>query len=358
MVREYFARGVTTMLDDVNVLKQRDRSGVLEVIAGIYQQAALEVNLVDSEHDDRTINNIVVAGMGGSALAAEMAKVILADSLTVPFEIVRGYVLPHYVNENTLVIASSFSGNTEETVACVEEAIKKSAQVVAITSGGKLKDLATNNHAMLGLIPAESEARYGMIYNLRILLRVLIEFKLAPKRVYDEMASVASWLQRETELWTKDVPIERNYAKQLALLAVGKTPVFYAGPLMAPVAYKWKISWNENAKNVSFWNVLPEFNHNEFAGWTSHPVEKPFAVFDLVSELEHSRVLKRLDVSDRLLSGRRPKATIVPIAGKTVMEQLLWGCILGEFVSVYVAILNNVDPSGLAIVDKLKKELG
>jgi glucose/mannose-6-phosphate isomerase len=346
------------MLDDVNVLKQRDRSGALMVVADIYRQTALEVNLTDSEHDNREIKNIVVAGMGGSALAAEMAKVILRDSLSVPFEIVRGYELPHYAQENTLVIASSFSGNTEETVACVEEAITKSCQVVAITSGGKLKDLAVNNHAMLGLIPAESEARYGMVYNLRILLRVLGEFGMAPKSVYEEMAQCETWLRQESELWEKDVPIERNYAKQLALLAVGKTPVFYSGPLMAPVAYKWKIGWNENAKNVSMWNTLPEFSHNEFAGWTSHPVEKPFAVFDLVSELEHPRVLKRFDVTDRLLSGRRPKATVVPIAGTSVMQQLLWGCILGEFVSVYVAILNNVDPTGLAIVDKLKKELG
>ncbi|HSW90425.1 MAG TPA: SIS domain-containing protein [Candidatus Saccharimonadales bacterium] len=346
------------MLDDINVLKQRDRSGALAVVADIYRQTALEVNLVDSEHDDRVINNIVVAGMGGSALAAEMAKVILHDSLTVPFEIVRGYELPNYTHENTLVIASSFSGSTEETVACFEAAIKKSCQVVAITSGGKLKDLATNNHVMLGLIPEESEARYGMIYNLRILLRVLVEFGLASKNVYDEMTQCEPWLHQESELWDKDVPIEHNYAKQLALLAVGKTPVFYAGPLMAPVAYKWKISWNENAKNVSVSNILPEFSHNEFAGWTSHPIEKPFAVFDLVSELENPRILKRFNISDRLLSGRRPKATVVPIAGKGVMEQLLWGCILGEFVSVYVAILNNVDPTGLEIIDKLKKELG
>jgi len=355
--KRIFRKGVVTMLDDVNVLKQRDRSGALAVVADIYRQVALDVNLVDSEHDNRAINNIVVAGMGGSALAAEMAKIILRDTLTVPFEIVRGYELPNYAHENTLVIASSFSGNTEETVACVEEAIKKSCQVVAITSGGRLKDLATGSHAMLGLIPAESEARYGMIYNLRILLRVLVEFGLAPKNIYEDMAKCEAWLHQESELWEKDVPIERNYAKQLALLALGKTPVFYAGPLMAPVAYKWKISWNENAKNVAVWNTLPEFSHNEFAGWTSHPVEKPFAVFDLVSELENPRVLKRFDISDRLLSGRRPKATVVPIAGKGVMEQLLWGCILGEFVSVYGAVLNNVDPTRLEIVDKLKKEL-
>ena len=346
------------MLDDTNVIKQRDKAGALAVVAGIYQQVSADVTLVDNENDGREIINIIVAGMGGSALAADMAKVVLRDALHVPLEVVRGYQLPGYAGPQTLVIVSSFSGNTEETVACLSAAIENGCEIAVITSGGKLKSLATEQHAMLGLIPAESEARYGMVYNLRILLRILVEFKLIPKRFYNEMAKTEKWLQRESELWAKEMPVEHNYAKQLALIAVGKTPVFYAGPLMAPAAYKWKISWNENAKNVAFWNQLPEFSHNEFVGWSSHPIEKPFAVFDLVSELEHPRVLKRFTISDKLLSGRRPKATIVPIAGETPLRQLLWATVLGEFVSIYVAILNNVDPTPVALVDKLKKELG
>lgn len=345
------------MLDDANVIKQRDKSGALSVVADIYQQVSAEVTLIDSENDSRNITSIVVAGMGGSALAADMAKVILRDALRVPLEVVRDYQLPGYVGPQTLVIVSSFSGNTEETVACLSAAIEKGCEIAIITSGGALKALATEQHAMLGLIPAESEARYGMVYNLRILLRILVAFKLIPKRFYDEMAKTEKWLQRESDLWAKEMPVEHNYAKQLALIAVGKTPIFYGGPLMAPAAYKWKISWNENAKNVAFWNQLPEFSHNEFVGWSGHPVEKPFAVFDLVSELEHPRVLKRFKVSDRLLSGRRPKATIVPIAGETPLQQLLWATVLGEFVSIYVAILNNIDPTPVTLVDKLKKEL-
>jgi glucose/mannose-6-phosphate isomerase len=150
---------------------------------------------------------------------------------------------------------------------------------------------------------------------------------------------------------------DENYAKQLAYIAVGKTPVFYGGALTAPVAYKWKISWNENAKNVAFWNEYSEFNHNEFMGWTSHPIEKPFAVFDLISKLEHPQILKRFEISDRLLSGMRPKATVINLAGETAIQQLLWGCILADFVSIYVAILNGVDPTPVGIIEKLKHEL-
>lgn len=346
------------MLDDSNVLKQRDKSGALGVAAQLYRQAGYEVSLVDAEHDQRPLKHIIVAGMGGSALAADLVKVLLGSSLDVPFEVVKGYALPAYANQDTLVIASSHSGNTEETVACLQEGLKRNCQLAVIATGGKLEEMAHEHNIMFGSMPHDTQPRMGMIYNLRVLLRILVEYGLVKKAVYDEVAAAAAWLEQESDQWVKEMPLEKNYAKQLALVAVGKTPVFYGGALTAPVAYKWKISWNENAKNVAFWNQYPEFNHNEFLGWTSHPVEKPFAVFDLLSDLEHPRILRRFELSDKLLSGRRPKATVVPLAGNTLIRQMLWGCILADFVSIYVAILNNVDPTPVDLIEKFKKELG
>lgn len=345
------------MLDDTNVIKQRDTSGALEVAANLYKQVAYDSQLQFAENDGRTIDSVIVAGMGGSALAADVVKVMLGQTLNIPFEVVKGYSLPKYAGPNTLVIASSHSGNTEETISCLNQAIELGCQLAAIATGGKVIEIATEHEIMTALIPHDTQPRMGMIYNLRVLLRILVEYKLASKRLYDDLAATEQWLRDESDLWTKEMPTERNYAKQLALIAVGKTPVFYGGSLMAPVAYKWKISWNENAKNVAFWNYLPEFNHNEFLGWTSHPVEKPFAVFDLVSELENPRILKRFALSDRLLSGMRPKSTVVPIAGDTLLKQMLWGSILADFVSIYVAILNGVDPTQVDLIEKFKREM-
>ena len=345
------------MLDDANVIKQRDVSGALAVAASLYKQVSYDCQLAHAAHDGREIRAIVVAGMGGSALAADVVKVLLGQSLRVPFDVVKGYALPAYADKDTLVIASSHSGNTEETVACMNEAIARGCQMAAIATGGQVKEIAAAHDIMFAEIPHDTQPRMGMIYNLRVLLRILVEFGLAKKTVYDDLAATEAWLHEESDLWVKEMPTERNYAKQLALIAVGKTPVFYGGSLMAPVAYKWKISWNENAKNVAFWNYLPEFNHNEFLGWTSHPVEKPFAVFDLVSELENPRVLKRFALSDKLLSGRLPKSTVVPIEGETLLKQMLWGCVLADFVSIYVAILNGVDPTQVDLIEKFKKEL-
>lgn len=345
------------MLDDLNILSQRDPEDALGVAASLYKQVGYAGELVDAEHDGRPLTNVIVTGMGGSALAADFAKVLLGQSLTIPFEVVKGYALPASAARNTLVIASSHSGNTEETIECMTEAINRGCQLAAIATGGKIKELAAGHRIMFGAIPHDTQPRMGMIYNLRVLLRILMAYGLIKDDLYTEMTKSVDWLQAESELWAKDVPTERNYAKQLALISVGKTPIFYGGNLMAPVAYKWKISWNENAKNVAFWNYLPEFNHNEFLGWTSHPVEKPFAVFDLVSELEHPRVLKRFALSDRLLSGKRPKSTVVPLQGGTLLQQMLWGCILADFASIYVGILNGVDPTKVELIEKFKAEL-
>lgn len=345
------------MLDDENIIKQRDHSDALGVAAHLYEQVAYECRLEHAAHDGRPLTRVIVAGMGGSALAADLAKVLFSRTLRVPFEVVKGYELPASIDEHTLLIASSHSGNTEETISCFEQALEAGCQLAAIATGGKVAEMANTHDVMYAPIPHDTQPRMGMIYNLRALERVLCEFGLLDPSALDELAAAKEWLATESQLWAAHVPTEGNYAKQLALIAVGKTPVFYAGSLMAPVAYKWKISWNENAKNVAFWNFLPEFNHNEFLGWTSHPIEKPFAIFDLVSELEHPRVLKRFALSDRLLSGRRPKSTAVPIAGDTLLKQMLWGCILADFVSIYVGILNNVDPTQVDLIEKFKKEL-
>jgi glucose/mannose-6-phosphate isomerase len=345
------------MLDDNNVLRQRDPGDALGVAASQFEQARFSVEVINPEHDGREISRVVVVGMGGSALAALVAQAWLRDEMLVPFEVVRTYDMPAYVGYNTLVIASSYSGNTEETLSGLEDARSKSAQVAVIAAGGKLQMIADENSIAHVVLPSDLQPRMAVIYNLRALVAILAHFGITSFDRFAEIADCADWLGQETLGWVSGVTTDKNYAKQLALLSVGKTPVFYSGGLMAPVAYKWKISWNENAKNTSFWNQYPEFNHNEFIGWTSHPIEKPFAVFDLVSEFEHPRVLKRIGISDRLLSGQRPKAVTISMKGHSTISQMLWGSILADFVSIYVAVLNGVDPTPVPLIEKLKKEL-
>jgi len=345
------------MLDDMNLIKNRDSGNALGVAADECNHARFKPVVEGGAKSVVNIENIVLTGMGGSALAALLVKSWLKDEIKVPFEVLRSYDLPAYVNESTLVIASSYSGNTEETLSALGQAEESGAQLAVIASGGDLLEIGTGHNVTHVKLPAELQPRMAVTYNLRALIALFASKEIVAEARLGEIEATADWLESEISGWIANVPEAENYAKQLAMKAVGKTPVFYAGSLMAPVAYKWKISWNENAKNVSFWNEIPEFNHNEFMGWTSHPVEKPFAVFDLVSNYEHPQILKRFELSDKLLSGKRPKSNTVNLKGETPISQMLWGSILADFVSIYVAILNNVDPTPVDLIEKFKKEL-
>lgn len=340
------------MLDDANVRSQRDPKDMLSVVAAEYEQLTADTEVVRPNEAGFVPKNVVVAALGGSALAAEMARDWL--QLPVPLEIISGYEVPSYVSENTLVIAVSYSGGTEETLSAVANAEMKGAHIAVVSSGGRLLEIAVKKHYPSVVVP-QMQPRMGVLYNLRAIVRLLESFGLAD-RAGEEMAANADWLQTETAVWRPNVPMENNYAKQLAIKAVGKTTVIYGGVLSA-AAHKWKVAVNENAKNLAFYNILPEFCHNEFTGWTSHPIDKPFHVIDLVSDFDHPQVKKRFQLTDQLLSGRWPAATTVIVKGDNLIAQLMWVSVLSDYVSVYLAILNNVDPTALDAVDKMKKAL-
>ena len=345
------------MLDDQNVIAQRDTKDALGVAAKQWQQTEYAPSVEHPDNDGRPITNVVVAGMGGSALAALLVKTWLNQDLTMPFEVVRDYELPSYVGPSSLVIASSYSGNTEETMQCLAGATKAGAQLAIITAGGKLGTAADASSIACVKLPADFQPRMAMLYNLSALLTLLVHFGIVEQAKIDELRSIGPWLQEASSAWLTTVPESDNLAKQLAKKSAGKIPVIYGGGLTAPAAYKWKISWNENAKNVAFWNQYPEMNHNEFIGWTSHPIEKPFVIFDLISPLEHPQTIKRFFASDQLLSGKRPAAVTVKLAGDTALKQLVWACILADFASIYAAILNGVDPTPVELIEKLKLTL-
>jgi glucose/mannose-6-phosphate isomerase len=342
------------ILDDLSVIKQRDPQDALGVAAQEFSQLTFEARIEGSLPDGFTPAQVVVAGMGGSALAAGLIQDWL--QMGAPYEVVRRYEVPAYVTSDTLVIISSYSGNTEETISALRTAEERGATIAVIASGGQLIDIAREKNLPYVMLPGGLQPRMTVFYQLRALSRFLDNCGLA-QGTFEELAQASQWLDEQVRNWLPGVPSEQNLAKQLAEQSLGKTPVVYAGPKMGAVAYKWKISFNENAKNVAFMGVLPEFNHNEFLGWTSHPVDKPYAVFDLISSFEHERVLKRFEISDRLLSGKRPKSRVVNLEGEAYVQQMLWGCVLADFTSVYLAILNGVNPTPVDIIEKLKDEL-
>lgn len=344
------------MLDDLKYIHERDAQDALGVAEKQWQQLRQQYGAKPlADLDTQPIYNVVLAGMGGSALAASILQ--SWPGVTEPFEIVRSYDLPSYVDKDTLFIASSYSGNTEETLAALAAAEKKGARIAVIASGGKLEEIAQAQGYPFYKLPGDFQPRMAVFYNFAALVQLLEPTGLIGKDRVKELHEGAEWLKKQIADWAPTVPSAKNQAKQLAQECMGKSPVVYAGPKLFPAAYKWKISFNENAKNVAWCNQIPEFNHNEFLGWTSHPTEKPYAVIDLRSNLEHDRVQKRFDISEQLLSGKRPAAHVVQAQGDTLLQQLLWIITLGDFVSLYTALLNGLNPTPVDLIEKLKKAL-
>lgn len=345
------------MLDDMSVMQQYDSGATRHAALEIARQTAYAPELQGEARRDVRVTSVVIAGMGGSALAADMVRVLTRGWLQLPLEVVKGYELPGYAGRETLVIAISHSGNTEETLQCYADARQRGCVLAAVASGGRLLEMAAADNMPHIQVPHGSQPRMSSVYHLKALLRLLEQHSIIDAALRDEITASGDWLQAAASLWRDDVPIEQNAAKQLARQLVGKTSMFYAGELTWPLAYKWKISCNESAKNMAFWNQYPEFNHNEFMGWTSHPVDKPFAVVDLRSNLERPRITERMVLSDRLLSGKRPKAHVVKLEGETLLQQLLWGMVLADITSIYMAILNQVNPEPVVLIETLKKML-
>ncbi len=343
------------MLDDNNYIDRIDPDGGLKVATEQPGQLDLKVD-TEIDIDAKSISNVVVAGMGGSALAAGICQNWWRDRLDVPMEVVRGYDLPAYVDNSTLVVCSSYSGNTEETLAAFADGKAKGAQVVSIASGGKLKEQAEEADLTFITIPDGYQPRMAVWFGVKA-LSVLFEEAGLVEGASEELANAQVLLYAAADEWSQESATENNQAKKLAESIMGKAVWVYSGPALESAAYKWKIDINENAKNVASWNVLPEMNHNEFIGWTSHPVEKPFAVVELRSHLDHPQVVKRFDATNKLLSGRMPAPQEVEVKGHSLIEQILWSCLLGDFVSIYQGILNGVNPVRVDAIEKLKKEL-
>jgi glucose/mannose-6-phosphate isomerase len=341
------------MLDDLQKIHECDVQDALGIAAKEWEQfeGQLEITPALQAHD---VHNVVYGAMGGSALAALFVPTW--PTCPVPFEVVRNYDLPSYVGPNTLFIACSYSGNTEETIEALGQAEARGAQIAVIAGGGKLADIAREKNFPLVLLPKVQQPRFAVFANLKALIELLEQaglYAINPA----ELQEASEFLKTAVEAWLPTVATKDNLAKQIALECIGKSVVVYGGPKMAPAAYKWKIGINESAKQVAWWGQFPEFNHNEFIGWSKMPEHKPYAVIDLRSSLEHPRVQKRFEVTERLLSGLRPSPIVVQEQGDTILKQMLYAVMLGDFVSVYTGILNGVNPTPVELVEKFKKVL-
>jgi glucose/mannose-6-phosphate isomerase len=341
------------MLDDQAFISRLDHSHALGIIGGQPSQLGQHFQIPDV--DGHGIANIIVAGMGGSALGGLFLGRWLKDQLPVPLEVDRGYDLPGYAGPDTLVIVSSYSGNTEEDLSQLDQAIKAQCRVVIMTAGGELAKRAAADKLPIIMIPTGLQPRLAVLYEIKALASLFDQLGLTSDAA-EQLTAAGQWLVPHLAGWVAEVPVRDNQAKRLAQELLGCGVVVYAGPTLGMQAFKWKIDINENAKQVAFCYELSEFNHNEFLGW-KNPRDKLLKVVQLHSSLDGERIARRWEISNRLLSGQMPRPIIVEAVGETQLQQMLWTQLLGDYVSVYLAFLNGQDPTPVDLIEKLKKEL-
>ncbi len=349
------------LLDDPQARGQLDPGGMLAAVTGLPQQcrdAWQAAQTLDLPSDYAHIERIVVLGMGGSAIAGDIWRVLLQRECVLPVFNVRQYDLPPFVNESTLVIASSFSGNTEETLSAFEQALATPAKKLAITTGGKLLTTARANGVPTFTYEFKGEPRASLGWGLMPLLAVGAKLGLM-QGVEGDVEEALGVMEALRSTIGVEVPADRNAAKQMALRLHEKLPVIYgAGPLIE-VAHRWKTQINESSKAWCFYEELPELHHNAIVGYEL-PVEiaRATAVVLLRSpDLVHHRVKLRYEFTKQLLEKAGVEVAAVDASGRSALAQLMSLILFGDYVSGYLGLLYGVDPSPTDVIAELRSWL-
>ena len=303
------------------------------------------------------VDRLVVLGMGGSAIAGDLLRSLAARRSRKAVFVCRGYEIPSLVDENTLVVACSYSGETEETLAAFSQALRGPAKKLVITTGGRLAGLAREYEIPLFLFDYKGEPRSALGYGLMLLLSVAEQVGLLPEMESD-VAEAATLMGELAQQLDSRVTAERNPAKQLAGRLQGKVPIVYGAESLTEVAHHWKTQLNENSKVWAFHEELPEANHNAIAGYPlpREAIDRLHVVL-LRHPLLHPRILLRYDATKDALADAGVGCDVVEVQGSAPLSQMLTGILYGDFVSYYLAILNAVSPSPVAAITELKRRL-
>ncbi|MGI8414247.1 MAG: bifunctional phosphoglucose/phosphomannose isomerase [Solirubrobacteraceae bacterium] len=332
-----------SQLDDVLMLPAQLRDAMWRV-----ESARLEA------HD--APGGLIVAGMGGSAIGGALARAALGDRASRPIVVLRGYGLPAWTMPDTTVLCVSYSGNTEETLAAFEAAGALGARRIVATTGGRLAEIARAEGVPVIPLPGGFQPRAAVAYSLVIALEVA-GLCGAGERLHAEIDVAAAHAEQLVSQWGPDGG-EECLAKALARGLHGTVPQIVGAGLTAPVAYRWKTQINENAKLPCFAGELPELDHNEIAGWEGAAELARFSAVFLDDSDLHPRIRQRIELTRGLIARHAAGTHRVESVGETRTERLVSLVLLGDLVSLYIAVLRGVDPSAVTVIEGLKGELG
>ncbi len=334
-----------------------DSSDQLSHVLGLPEQlrdALWRVESADMQPLD-TSAGLVVAGMGGSAIGGALARAALADQASRPIFVTRAYGLPTWTTPDTMVLCASYSGDTEETLACYESAGALGAARTVVTTGGRLAEMARADGVPVIPLPAGFQPRAAVAYMTVAALEVAALSGAGP-RLTSEIDVAASHSEQLVADWGPDAA-EDSLAKEVARGLYASTPVVAGAGLTAPIAYRWKTQINENAKQPCFAHELPELDHNEIAGWEGAQELGRFSAVFLDDSDAHPRVKERMDLTERAIAPSSAASFRLQTRGQTAIDRVISLVLLGDLVSIYLAALRGVDPGPVTVIDELKAAL-
>lgn len=342
-------------------IKQYDSDDMLHLLSTFSGQCKHGWEIGEAQRlegrDQQIPNNIVIAGMGGSGIGGDLVKAVVGSEFPCPIIVHRGYTLPAFITSQTLFIAVSYSGNTEETLLSVEKAFTQGAKILAVTSGGKLKAFAEVHNFPCVMIPAGQPPRASLGYLLMPILSIFAQLGFNSNlNLHADLEETIPLLAKLAEDFQPDVP--ESQPKRLAHALHGKLPIIYAPQELEAIAMRWKGQMNENSKSLAYYSVYPEMNHNEIEGWKQpSALTQGCHVIQLRDPIAPSQTQRRMDITAELIRPHTADITQVHSEGKSLLARLLSLVAIGDWASFYLAVLYKQNPTPVGRIEELKRRL-
>ncbi len=338
-----------------------DRAGLIDGIASsvaVFDSARAGAEALEIPFAPDIIRNVLVCGMGGSAVAGDLVAGTYYERTRAPLTVHRGYYLPGWADDHTLTLLMSYSGETEETLTAAMQALERESPAIAVTSGGKLDTWYHAKHGVPVLpIPGGLQPRMALLHMLIPVVVILSRLGLVPPQA-QELDAVREAIAAAIDAYGPARPSEANPAKQLAMRLFDKVPVIYGAEVTAGVAFRWKCQFNENAKQPAFWATLPEMNHNEIVGWEQPgPFGDQAQIVMLRDPRQHRQVERRLALTREIISPKVTDVLTIEGEGESPLARVIDLVLLGDYVSLYAACLRRVDPEPVDSIGILKAGL-
>jgi len=348
-------------LDDIKTITEIDKSNMLGGVESFSKQIIESKKIVESSNLEKfyKIDNIIISGMGASSISGDIVQSLFRDRLEIPIFVTRQYDLPKWANKNTLVLSQSYSGNTEETLSTFKHASQKRCKIIGISSNGKLKDLCNNHSIPFIEIPQGFPPRAATGYTLFSSIYALQKVGILKIDMHSEIEESVEISKKLKEDLNKEIHTEDNDAKKIAKKLLNTIPQVYGFSFYTPIAKRWCTQFNENSKLICRYDEVSESNHNDIIGWSMNPeATKNFTcILFRDDENESIYMKKRLDFMKKLYSDVSSKVIEIKPQGKKRLAKMMSVMYLGDFISCYLAILRDIDPTPVTAITELKNEL-